>query len=77
MDEGTLLEPFHVHVTEGARHGNAPQLWVSKHGRALAANCNSRISEEYLRKLVCLSEDNAELIIEAWVQFFDGIYYNC
>lgn len=77
LDEGKPLEPVHVHVAEGAPRENATKIWISKSGRALVADNNSRISEKDLRKLVRLAEANAELIKEAWVKYFDEIYYYC
>ena len=77
LDEGKPLEPVHIHVAEDAPRENATKIWISKSGRALVANNNSRISEKDLRKLVRLAEANAELIKEAWVKYFDEIYYYC
>ena len=45
--------------------------------KSSCCNNNSRISEKDLRKLVRLAEANAELIKEAWVKYFDEIYYYC
>lgn len=44
-NEGMPEEPVHVHITEGRPSPNATKIWITKSGKTLIANNNSRIKE--------------------------------
>lgn len=52
IGEGEPLEPVHVHLAEGTPTANATKIWITKSGKTLLANNNSKIQEVTLRKLI-------------------------
>ena len=75
--EGEPLEPVHVHLAEGTPAANATKIWITKSGKVLLANNNSKISEEKLRKLLRMIEANTDKICKMWLDYFDEINYYC
>ncbi len=41
-NENDPLEPVHVHVSQGKPAANATKIWITRSGRCLLANNNSR-----------------------------------
>ena len=62
IGEGEPLEPVHVHISEGVPSANATKIWITRSGKALLANNNSKISETTLRKLIRMIEANTSEI---------------
>ena len=77
IGEGEPLEPVHVHISEGVPSANATKIWITKSGKALLANNNSKISETTLRKLIRMIEANTSEICKKWINYFDEITFYC
>ena len=75
--ENDPLEPVHVHIAEGVPVQNATKAWITKSGKALIANNNSRISEHRLQRMLRIIEANSDVIIERWKEYFGEIRYFC
>ena len=71
------LEPVHVHIAEGRATENATKIWVTRSGKALLCNNNSRIPSRVLNRLMRVVEANSAAIIEKWLMQFDEIRYFC
>lgn len=41
-NESKPLEPVHVHVAEGRASANTTKIWITRTGKALLCNNNSR-----------------------------------
>jgi hypothetical protein len=76
-DEGKPLEPVHVHVSEGKPAKYATKIWITKSGKTLVANNNSKIQPNELRKLIRIIEANTEDICNEWFRYFRQIEYYC
>lgn len=77
-NENDPLEPVHVHVSKGSPKENATKIWITKTGKALVCNNNSKIPENVLRNIVRIIEARSGEIIEKWIEFFEGdIRYYC
>lgn len=48
MNENDPLEPIHVHVAEGVPTPNATKIWITRTGRCLLCNNNSKIMTKKL-----------------------------
>lgn len=77
IGEGEPLEPVHVHLAEGTPTANATKIWITKSGKTLLANNNSKIPEVTLRKLIRMLEANTDKICSMWLDYFDEISYYC
>ncbi|MBQ9321677.1 MAG: DUF4160 domain-containing protein [Eubacterium sp.] len=75
--ENDSLEPVHVHVSEGVPTQNATKIWITKCGKALIANNNSRIFAHQLQKILRIVEANSDLIVTRWESYFGEISYYC
>ena len=76
-NENDPLEPVHVHIAEGRANANATKLWITRSGKIVLCNNNSRIPEPVLRRMIRLIEGNTELIIQQWIEQFGEISYFC
>ena len=77
IGEGEPLEPIHVHIAEGKPRENSTKVWITKSGKALLANNNSKIPDFMLRRLIKMIEANSDTIISKWIDYFDEISYFC
>ncbi|MCR5196441.1 MAG: DUF4160 domain-containing protein [Pseudobutyrivibrio sp.] len=77
IGEGEPLEPVHVHISEKKPTENATKIWITKSGKALLVNNNSRIPESMLRKMLRMIEANTDKICDKWLEYFDEISYYC
>lgn len=75
--ESDPLEPVHVHIAEGTPTSNATKVWITKSGKTLLANNNSKIPEATLRKLIKVIEANADEVCQKWISYFETISYYC
>lgn len=71
------LEPIHVQIAEGRASANATKLWITRSGKAMLCNNNSKIPECVLNKLIRVVEANSSAIIEKWLNCFGEIKYFC
>ena len=76
-NEGTPLEPIHVHIARGHATSTATKLWITSTGKVILCNNNSKIPENILRKLIRMVEANSEDIIAEWLDRFGEIRYLC
>jgi len=76
-NEGIFLEPVHVHVTQGVPTGNSTKIWMTKAGKCLLCNNNSRIPSRILKNIMEIIEARNQDIIEKWYGFFKQIRYYC
>ncbi len=76
-NENDPLEPVHVHIAEGRASANTTKLWITRSGKIVLCNNNSRIPEPVLRRMIRLIEGNTELIIQQWIEQFGEISYYC
>ncbi|MBQ3177210.1 MAG: DUF4160 domain-containing protein [Clostridia bacterium] len=76
-NENDPLEPVHVHVAEGSPASNATKIWITKAGKCLLCNNNSRIPARTLHNIMAIIEARSEEVIEKWQNFFGSIHYYC
>ena len=63
-------EPLHVHISKGKPIPNATKLWITKDGRCVLENNNSKIPEHELAELMEFIEAQYWLILIAWTEHF-------
>ena len=71
-NEGDPMEPVYVHVSEGNPRENATKIWITKAGKTLLCNNNSRIPENTLRNIMRIIEARSSDIVKKWEEFFMG-----
>ncbi|MCC8014863.1 MAG: DUF4160 domain-containing protein [Eubacterium sp.] len=76
-NENDPVEPVHVHIAEHTPTANATKVWITKSGKALICNNNSRISQPKLRQLLRIIEANSEEIMQKWYSHFEEIRFFC
>lgn len=76
-NENNPLEPIHVHIAQGHPQENATKVWITKSGKCLLCNNNSRIPERILRNMMRIIEARSAEIIEKWQRYFNEIRYYC
>lgn len=76
-NEGEPLEPVHVHIMQGTPSANATKVWITKSGKCLLCNNNSRIPENVLRNIIRIIEARSEDVTKKWFDFFGEIRYFC
>ncbi|MCC6095592.1 MAG: DUF4160 domain-containing protein [Eubacterium sp.] len=70
-------EPIHVHLAEETPASNATKLWITRNGKTLLANNNSRIKDGELRLIQRIIEANSSDILQAWKEHFETLRYYC
>lgn len=76
-NEGNPLEPVHVHVAEGSPTANATKVWITRAGKCLLCNNNSRIPERTLKNILEIIEARSTEVIQKWHEFFGENRYFC
>ena len=76
-NEGRPLEAVHVHVAEGMPSENATKIWITKAGKCVLCNNNSRISLKVLRNIMDIVEARAQDVIDKWQSFFGEARHYC
>lgn len=76
-NESDPLEPVHVHIAEGRATSNATKLWITRTGKVVLCNNNSKIPSRVLTKVIRVIEANSADIIEKWLSCFEEIRYFC
>lgn len=76
-NENDPLEPVHVHIAEGRASSNATKLWITRTGKVILSNNNSKIPARILTKLMRVVEANSADIIKEWLNHFGEIKYFC
>ena len=76
-NENNPLEPIHVHISQGHPSANATKIWITKTGKCLLCNNNSKIPERTLRNMMRMIEARNTDVIQKWLEYFDEIRYFC
>lgn len=76
-NENDLLEPVHVHISEGRATAYATKLWISSSGKVILSNNNSKIPNPILKRLIRIIEANSASIVKEWISHFGQIHYYC
>lgn len=76
-NEGRPLEPIHVHVSEGVPSEHSTKIWITKSGRCLLANNNSKIPKRKLRYIIDVIEAQHDVILKKWMSYFNEVHYYC
>lgn len=69
-NESDPLEPVHVHIAEGTPTANATKVWITKSGKCLLCNNNSRIKDNLLRDILDVIEARSKEVLDQWINFF-------
>ena len=77
MNESNPLEPIHVHATKGVPSQNATKIWITKHGKCLLCNNNSRIPRKTLNTIIKIIEAQSDNIIQFCLSTFGQIRFYC
>jgi len=76
-NENDPLEPIHVHVSQGSPTGNATKIWITRAGKCLLCNNNSKINTRTLSNIISIIEARSDEIIEKWKSHFGNIRFYC
>lgn len=76
-NENEPIEPVHVHVTQGTPTANTTKIWITKAGKCLLCNNDSRIPDRTLRNIMRIIEARSGEVIQKWYSFFGKISYYC
>lgn len=76
-NENKPLEPVHVHIAEGSPTANATKVWITKSGKCLLCNNNSKIPERILSNMMRIIEARSAEVIQKWIAFFGEATYYC
>jgi len=76
-NEGNPLEVVHVHVAKGIPSENSTKIWITKAGKCLLCNNNSKIPSKTLRNIIEIIEARNQDVINKWYDFFGEINYYC
>ncbi len=77
INENNPLEPVHVHIANVKPTPNATKIWITRSGKCLIQNNNSRIPDRQLRILMQIIEARSASIIGKWQETFNEISYFC
>ncbi|MEE8826737.1 MAG: DUF4160 domain-containing protein [Eubacterium sp.] len=77
VNENIPLEPVHVHISPGKPTANATKVWITKSGKCLLANNNSKIPTIALRNMMRIIEARSREVTEKWYQYFHQLTYFC
>ncbi len=77
MNEGSPVEPVHVHVVEGDPVSNATKIWITREHKALLCHNISRIPNAKLLIIMRAVEARVEEIIAAWQKYFGEVKFYC
>lgn len=76
-NENMPLEPVHVHVAQGSPSANATKVWITRAGKCLLCNNNSKIPENVLRNILRIIEARSDEVVAKWKNFFGEASYFC
>ncbi|MBR2216008.1 MAG: DUF4160 domain-containing protein [Selenomonadaceae bacterium] len=74
LNEGTPLEPVHVHISKGKPTANATKIWITKDGVRLDHN-NSQIPRKDLREILDFINENKLVVLNMWMTRFGEAKY--
>ena len=70
VNENDPLEPVHVHIAKGVPSPNATKIWITKNGKCLLCNNNSKIPERQLRVFMQIIEARSKTVLDLWYSTF-------
>ncbi|MCL2461377.1 MAG: DUF4160 domain-containing protein [Defluviitaleaceae bacterium] len=76
-NEGMPLEFIHVHVIEGVPSENSTKIWITRAGKCLLCNNNSRIPARTLKNIMEIIEARSQDVVNKWYGFFGEVRYYC
>ena len=76
-NENERLEPIHIHVCEVHPKQNSTKIWITKSGKCLLCNNNSKIPDKTLRNIMRIVESQSSMVIKMWLDYFGEISYFC
>lgn len=76
-NESKPLEPIHVHISEGSPSANATKVWITRSGKCLLCNNNSKIPQKTLKNILRIIEARSTEIMNKWLDFFNEISFYC
>lgn len=76
-NESDPLEPVHVHVSQGSPSGNSTKIWITKAGKCLLCNNNSKIPTNVLRSIMAIIEARSQEVLSKWTNFFGSVFFYC
>lgn len=76
-NENDPLEPVHVHVSKGMPSAGATKIWITKAGRCLLANNNSRIPDNILSNIMDIISARSNEVVSKWKNFFGTVTFYC
>ena len=77
VNENDPLEPVHVHIAKGVPSPNATKVWITKNGKCLLCNNNSKIPEKQLRVFMQIIEARSKTVLDLWYSTFRQISFYC
>lgn len=66
-----------MHVVKGIPPSNATKIWITKAGKCLLCNNDSRIPPKLLRNIMDIIEARSKDVLNKWYGFFGEIRYYC
>ena len=77
VNENDPLEPVHVHIAKGVPSPNATKIWITKNGKCLLCNKNSKIPDKQLRVFMQIIEARSKSVLDLWYSTFKQISFYC
>ena len=77
VNESNPLEPVHIHIAKGIPTPNATKIWITKSGKSLLCNNNSKIPKKQLRVFMQVIEARNKSILDLWYSTFRQISFYC
>lgn len=69
-NEGTPMEPVHIHVSTKRPVQNATKIWITRNQKCILCNNNSNIPEKILNNIMEIIETRSFEIISKWKEYF-------
>lgn len=76
-NENEPLEPVQVHVSQGNPTVNTTKIWITKAGKCLLCNNNSKITSKTLKNIMRIIEARSGEVTQKWYSYFGNISYHC
>ena len=76
-NEGSPLEPIHVHISKGIPTDNSTKVWITENGKCLLSNNNSLINQKTLKNIMDVIEARNQDVLGKWFEYFGEIQYYC
>ena len=77
VNENAPLEPVHVHIAKGVPSPNATKIWITKNGKCLLCNNNSKTPDKQLRVFMQIIEARSKSVLDLWYSTFKQISFYC